>query len=166
MNQHRLYKDRSWSVQSDAEALLREILEERLEQCVEARAFSGALLAGTGVRLRDILDHLTFYDHVTAERIQRAGWVESGGAWEHPGGYFPAFVRRPGPSATWFRVESAELFARVHQLNKPIEGLPFGPARKVLAFAANESVFGAFERAGHSGYDIPNIEPELIRAAR
>lgn len=166
MARHMGYKDRSWSVQPAAEALLRRLLNERLERCPAATGFAQSLLGNTGVRLRDIVDHLTFDDEQTAERLAEAGWTERDRIWEHPGGYFPAFVRRAGAPATWFRVEDAELFARTYGPSSPIEGAAHAPARRVLAFGTGNVEFGAFERSGHSGYDIPEVEPGRIRAAR
>ncbi|WP_156029855.1 hypothetical protein [Sphingomonas sp. URHD0057] len=166
MSPHSSYKNRNWSTQPAAETLLRQLLDERLGRCPPARQFGTALLAGTGVRLRDILDHMTFDDDLTVERIERAGWVGADGVWEHPGGYFPAFVRRSGPLTSWFRVENADLFAARHGPDAPIEGVRYGPARRLVAFTCDQIAFGALERAGHSGYDIPAIEPGRIRAAR
>src|SRR5215210_4277203 len=104
-HQHHAYKDRTWSVQPEAETLLREILGERLARCPRAVDFEQRLLDGTAVRLRDILDHLTFGDDLTQRRLERAGWVCIQDVWRHSGGYFPEFIRSDGPATCWFRVE-------------------------------------------------------------
>lgn len=162
----RAYKDRSWTSQPLAEATLQQLLRDRLASCPPAQAFSTSLLEGTGVRLRDILDHLTFDDDFTAERIESAGWTMADDVWRHDGGYFPEFIRRPGPPTAWFRVESVDCFAHAHHPAHAIEGTSHGPARSVLAFIGDGTRFGAFERAGYSGFEIPTVDPSLVRVAR
>lgn len=166
MAEHRKPKDRVWSLQPAAEALVWQVLAERLEDCPGAIAFSQTLHERAGIRLRDLLDHLTFDDDATAGRIERAGWVEHDGAWQNAEGYFPAFVRRSGRATTWFRVECAEQFARAHGLISEVEGVAFGPGRRVIAFDNSRYAFGAYERAGYKGFDLPQVEAAQIRAAR
>jgi hypothetical protein len=166
MADHHRYKDRRWAVHPDAEALLWQMIGERLARCPEALGFAQALHEGAAVRLRDIVDHVTFDDDWTARNIVRAGWVERDGVWKHSGGYFPAFVRQSSTPIVWFRVESADEFALRHGLDSAIEGAQHGPARRVIAFTGDNSDVGAFERSGHSGFDVPAVEQEQIRAAR
>lgn len=166
MARHDAYKDRSWSVQPAAENFLQDILQERLGRCPEAERFRVQLLDRTGVRLRDILDHLTFDDDVTAARLKEAGWVGEGDIFRHPGGYFPEFVRRSGIETTYFRVESLDVFAHACPLVGSIEGAAHAPARRAIAFASDAGAFGPFERAGYDGFEIPSVEPGQMRSAR
>lgn len=166
MADHSSYKDRSWKVEPAAEALLQQILTERLAHCPDADRFRQHLLDQTAVRLRDIIDHVTFDDDVTRRRLEQAGWAGEGGVWRHAGGYFPEFVRRPGTPVTWFRVESIDLFAARFATPRSIEGAAHGPARRLIAFEGDGSSFGAFERAGYDGFEVPAAAAGQLRAAR
>lgn len=163
---HNRRHNRLWTTEPEAEALLWTILEDRLARSPHAEAFRQRLLRQTGVRLRDILDHLTFDDDQLEQSIERAGWRRGETAWIHPGGYFPAFVRRDGADESWFMVESVDLFAATIPSSRPIEGSQHGPARRVAAFEAAGCLFGAFERAGYDGYEIPEPDARQARAAR
>lgn len=156
-----------WREEPEAEGFLRAQLDKRLADCPGAQAFSDNLLTRTAVRLRDILDHFTFNDAGLTEPLSAAGWQEtSPGIWQNPTGLFPAFIARDGVPTTYFRVEDMDNFAAVHRLDGTIEGAAHGPARRMIAFQNTHSCFGAFERTGHIGFDVPKVSDDQIKLAR
>jgi hypothetical protein len=159
--------DRDWVVQPSAEALLRTLLSEWLSRTPKAARFADDLLAGCGVRLRDLLDHVAApRESEVFARIEAAGWrLQAEGVHVQPDGYFPEFVVG-ARHVVWFRVESVEQFLDAHRLSASIEGEAFGPLRRAIVFESDELAFGAIERRGHVGFDAPSTSHEQIRAAR
>lgn len=156
-----------WTRQPEAEAFLAEVLKGALEQCAEAKAFSQALLNTCGVRLRDIIDHITFNNPDWHAGLEAAGWAAMpGGVLRHPKGYFPDFVPGPENIGVAFRTDSVQHFLNVHHINAEIEGKPHGPYRRARVFADNKVVFWLVERNGHVTWEIPDTPDEKIRNAR
>lgn len=159
--------ERDWTVQPSAESTLRTLLDRWLARAPLAAAYADALHKGSGVRLRDILDHVSFHDAALRSEIEAQGWAQaSPGVWEHPDGYFPAFVERAGPVTIWFRVESTETFLAANRLSGAIEGAAHGPSRRVIGFNGEGVAFGAIERRGHVGYEPPSVDARQIRLSR
>lgn len=166
MNSHSAYKDRSWSRQPEAETVYRAILDDMLGRCPDATEYAARLLQATGIRIRDIVDHIATNDDTLVARIETVGWRPAGdGIWQNPEGMFPAFVR--GDRArVWLKAESVEDFLSANGLDAPIEGKAHGPIRKIIAFAAPEVDFGIVERNGYPGYVVEDTPDALIRTAR
>lgn len=165
---HSAYRDRTWSVQPDAERFFRERLDSALAACPPAADYAEALLERAGVRLRDIIDHVEFDDSTLIGPLEEAGWKPiAGDVWVNSTGSFPPFVRRSGGGTRFaFRVEDADHFIRALGLSTAIEGKPRGPARRAEVFANGSHSFALFERSGYAGFDIKEAEDALIRAAR
>lgn len=143
------------------------VLEEGLTASPPARAFARSLLAGCGVRLRDIVDHVTTGSSATFETISNAGWREAREeVWTNEAGLFPPFVRAGSGLQFYFRVQSVDQFLHSRNISSQIEGKPHGPARRARVFAENGVSFWAFERNGHSGFDIPDAADSDIRLGR
>lgn len=169
---HLAYRDREWTVQPVAEAALRAALDDLLDRMPDLRRWSAAVLDGCGVRLRDIVDHLQL-PAAAAAPLLAAGWVRDAAsdAWVNATGWFPDLLVAEGPAELWFRVESAEVFARANGIDATIdgaiEGRAHGPVRRVRAFAGDQALAGAIARNGHVGYDwTPAIPEGQLRAAR
>jgi hypothetical protein len=160
-------KDREWHRQPEAEALLRRVVDEALGACPPADDYARRVFSGCAVRMRDIVDHVAFSDAGLEAELLEAGWRRRpDGVLAHPEGYFPEFVASGGGTVVWFRVEDAETFARAVGGELPIEGAKHGPLRRVLAFGTGEVRFGAIQRSGHTGFDVPSPDAATIRAAR
>jgi hypothetical protein len=163
---HLAYRDRDWQPQPDAEATLRGWLAERVARNAAASAFAAALLEGTAIRLRDLVDHVVFADTATRESIEAAGWSEAeAGVWRNPDGLFPPFVAGAAETV-WLRVESVERFVAAHGLSAPIEGEPLAPLRRVLAFPAAGTSLGVLERNGSPAFIPLDDDAEEHRTAR
>lgn len=157
----------NWERQPGAEALLRAEIDDRLAALPALADYAARLHATCGVRLRDIVDHLTFDGEGTPALIEAEGWEPHGeGVWEHPGGYFPGFVRQPGGKGLWFRVENIDHLLRATGVETDVEGSAHGPYRRAAIFRDSGALGGAVERNGHIGYDVPDTDPHLIRQAR
>lgn len=156
-----------WERQPDAETLLRTEIERRLDAVPAARDYAERLLAACGVRLRDIVDHLTFSDAGFVARFEAEGWEARGdGVWEHPRGHFPALVRCDAGEGLYFRVESIDRLVEAVGAQAPVEGDAHGPLRRVTPFRQGDIEIGAVERNGHVGYDVPASDAAEVRAAR
>jgi hypothetical protein len=162
---HLAYRDRNWEPQPVAEATFRDWLDERLGRNAAAADFKEALLKGTAVRLRDLVDHVVFRDDDTRAAIEAAGWAEAErGVWRNPGGLFPPFIA--GAAETiWLRVESVEQFVAAHGLGEAVEGAPLAPVRRVLAFRG-QPAFGVLERNGSPAFAPLADDPAERETAR
>jgi hypothetical protein len=167
---HSAYRDREWTVQPEAEAALAALLAEALARNPMLEAWSHRLLAGAGVRLRDIVDHVRLPASRIA-RLQSTGWspapeVAGGEVLRNPSGLFPDLVVDGGTPELWFRVESVDQFLVANGLSAKVEGEAFGPFRKGLVFPASFAA-GILERNGHVGHDWTVTVPAAqLRAAR
>ncbi len=170
-SQHLAYRDREWTPQPAAERALNMVLRDLLKRLPELDRWRQAVLDGCGVRLRDIIDHLRL-PREAAEGLAANGWrhdpaIAGGEVWVNAAGWFPDVVIGEGPAEIWFRVESADAFARANGITNVVEGREHGPVRRVGAFAAPGALAGAIARNGHVGYDWePAITDAQLRAAR
>lgn len=162
---HLAYRDRNWQPQPDAEAAVRGWLGERLARNPAAAAFAEALMQGTAIRLRDLVDHVVFADDTTRAAIEAAGWAEAEpGVWRNPAGLFPPFLAGEAETV-WLRVESVDQFVAAHKLSSAIEGEPLAPLRRILAFPG-KTAFGVLERNGSPAFAPLPDDPAERRTAR
>lgn len=166
MAAHLVHKDRHWDRQPQAEAAYCAVLEDLLQQAPPIADYSARLLAVTGIRLRDIVDHLELSAPQHRSLLQNAGWVpQPDGLWINPHGMFPPFVTSDR-TVLYVRAESMECFAQVHGLVGPIEGAPFAPLRKAFVLQGHDVGLGVVERNGGVGVEVAPHDPSEIRAAR
>ena len=156
---------RIWTTQPDAEALVARLLDGALAACPAAARYGAALRASTGVRLRDLLDHLAVDAAVLAE-AEALGWQRSGDVWRNRSGCFPPLLAGDTATRIGFRVESVERFLAANRLDAATEGQPFGPLRMATVFAGGGTAFVAVERSGATGFAVEAVPDAAIRAAR
>jgi len=160
------YKDRSWDRQPAAEAVFHGTLDALVARNPAAAAFAARLIETTGVRLRDIVDHLALSDPDAIARLEAAGWSPAGeGVWRNAAGLFPPVVRREA-DALWLRVESVAEFMRAQGLTGAIDGADHGPMRRAIAFPGSDVAVGVVERNGYPGFEVPQTDAAAIRMAR
>lgn len=158
------YKDRSWTTQPDAEAVLKALLARAASANPAITAFATRIHEAAGLRLRDILDHLVVPEDETGA-LARAGWTAGDdGVWRHRDGYFPDVLSGPQRIVA-FRCESVAATLERHG-GGTIEGVPYGPLRRASLSEAGGVILRAVERNGYTGYDLPVVAPALIRAGR
>lgn len=166
MTQRTVRNDRLWEREPEAELALAALLAQALADNAAARAFADRLLTDTGIRLRDIVDHLTIADPAAIAEFERVGWRPAEpGVWRNPAGLFPPLVAGEGRTV-WLRVEEVATFLAAHGLDAPIAGPAGNPLRRALAFSGDGTDFGVIERSGHAGFDVPEVPEAQLRFAR
>lgn len=167
MAESKNYKNRSWEPQVEAEVFFTGLLARCCEENEFLADFNRNLARATGIRLRDIVDHVCFGDPAFATQLERAGWSKTQpGIWENASGLFPVFVQRSGPRTLWIRVEDCARFKLQQNIAGDIEGAEYGAARRLAAWEGPSVSMGVFERNGQSGFDVPEEASETIRLAR
>jgi hypothetical protein len=149
---HMAYRDRSWAPQPDAEAALRDWLAAGLARNAEAAGFAGRLMEGTAIRLRDLVDYVSFAAEGISGELEAAGWAQAEpGVWRNATGLFPPHVRGDA-DIIWLRVESVEQFLGANGLSAQIEGERLAPLRRALAFPGQGTGVGVIERNGSAAF--------------
>jgi len=162
MASHLAYKDIVWAEQPEAEAQLIEWLATAMRLTPLISTIATRLSDGAGVRLRDVVDHIVIADADAFHGFLAAGWSEAEtGVWRNEDGLFPPIVRGTH-NGLWLRVDAIETFAAAYAPEGAIEGRAHGSMRR-LALTPG---FGAVERNGYPGFDIPDPTDADIRAAR
>ena len=161
---HLAYRDRSWAPQPDSEAVFRAWLGAGLAGNAAAAGFADRLMAGTAIRLRDLVDHVSFAAEDLPAGFAGAGWAEAEpGVWRNALGLFPPFVRGEADTV-WLRVESVEQFVAANGLSVRIEGERLAPLRRALAFPDRGLSVGVIERNGSAAF-APQAEDAAERRA-
>ena len=162
-------QDREWRVQPGAEAVLAGWLADALARNPAARAFAARLHEAAGVRMRDIVDHLTVADAARLRQAEAAGWAEAEpGVWRNRQGLFPPLVQGEADTV-WLRVEAVDGFVAANAPGTRVEGEAHAPLRLALTFPGafpGEVAVGAIERNGHAGFAAVPHDAAEIRAAR
>ncbi len=161
--------DRTWTTQPAAAALVTQVLTDALARVPAATALAARLRDDIGVRLMDILDHLSVHDTQLLRAFGEAGWEADpvqAGVWRNPTGLFPA-VLQGGPGLTvGFKVEYAHEFAAAQGLTAALDGAHHSPFRRVRFATANGVAFDAIERRGSTGFSPADPPAATLRAAR
>jgi hypothetical protein len=162
-----------WLRHPEAETYVNERLATFEAAMPAAQALAAALMARTGSRLVDWVDHLVLGDG-DAPRGQLAdlGFEPEGVPAEpgdrvyyHPGAILPRIVLRTGegaepgsPVAVAIQVEDISHFLMAHQVTAPIEGTLVSPYRRAKVWQADGRGLLVVERRGHAGF-IPVETP-------
>lgn len=167
MSNHLTYRDRSWERQPAAEASLRGLIDAVLAHCPEAREYADRLHVTCGVRLRDLIDHISLGHAATLSYFQAQGWIAAeDGAWSNPSGYFPDLIEGERDDILYLRVDRVETFLKATGADAAIEGCEHSPFRRAIVFRGAGTGLGVVERNGFMGYEPPRIGRDEVRAAR
>jgi hypothetical protein len=159
-----------WKTHPVAGALVRELLDQVSNLNPSVHQLRDRLLAETGTRLVDWLDHLEVADAPgLAARLTAAGFLPApesaaAGCHRHGGGCFPAIVlTADGSYAAHLRAESVAEVLQALALTVPIAGAPWAPLRRAR-LAEGRAELWAVERHGYRGFDVLPVTPERIAA--
>ena len=126
----------TWAPQPEPARLVQQILGECLSRCSFAADLSRRMLAETGTRLVDWLDHFGLpEDDPALHELSGVGYVRADqrgvSGWEHPLGLFPRIRVSDGVARQLaIKVESAVDFLVAHGLTGiQIEGPPLASVR-------------------------------------
>jgi hypothetical protein len=162
-----------WLRHADADHFAAERLASLAAAMPAVRALAADLLARTGNRLADWLDHLILAD---GDRVRRQlatlGFepeevpAEPGDlVYHHPGAVLPRIVLCGGTSAApggtiaaAVQVEEISSFLMAHGLSISIEGTPLSPYRRARLWQEGGCELLAVERRGHPGL-VPTTMP-------
>ena len=159
-----------WNVQPAAGALVQSLLDQLLAFCPAAVRLRERMLAETGTRLSDWIDHVEVPDEPgMRERLIAAGFMHrpepsAPRCYRHDGGFFPAILLTgDGSYALHMKTESVVEVLQAHDLSLPIAGAAWSPLRHVR-LAEGHAELWAVERHGYRGFDILGISPERVTA--
>ena len=168
-----------WEPQPAAQALVDQTLAAFLARFAEAAELSRRLKDDAGTRFKDWVDSI----EVPGDAGRRAQLAEVGferrdhpGAtecWAHHRGMFPRFLLGPGPrTAVSVKVESVTDFLTAWNLTdepgrNPVQGGPWSPLRRALAWARGNDELWAVERHGYQGFDAADAgEGRVLKSLR
>lgn len=161
-----------WEVQPKAGELIAGLLAGISARSAAAQRLAKRMLAETGTRLVDWVDHLVVVDEPGLDgRLREAGFVlrpqsAAPRCHQHDGGLFPDVLVVPaGVPAVALLVESVTDFLAAHGRDAPIAGGPLAPVRMGVAWSDGAEV-RAVERHGHPGYQLVELPAERLLAAQ
>ena len=163
-----------WRRWPETEAFVLGLVDRALAGNAFAANLAGRMLAETGTRFPDWVDHLVMADRPGLGReLQGLGYRKEqsaqsvGAVYAHGNGIFPRLVLAAGAGPevreVAIKVEAVADFSRAHDLGLEIVGNPLGPYR-IGRLPGGETSFAAVERRGYTGFEP--FPGELARAGR
>jgi len=149
-------EDFHWTPQPEAAALVEEVFTRFLDHFPQAKRWAETLLSNTGVRMFDLLDHLT----APAVEIDTDAWATAGffqvasvegQYWRHERGMFPpVFTTKSNIRRAAVKVDSVVDFLRTQKRDdRPvILGQPNARRRTADFLVCGEKTVAAVERHG------------------
>lgn len=156
-----------WLRHPGAEAYVAKCLDEFISAMPMVQDLAGILLARTGTRLVDWLDHLELADgDLPRGQLVDLGFepeevpAEPGDTvYYHPGAIFPRILLSSGTGTTpgttlavAIQVEDVSHFLMTNQVAVPIEGTLVSPYRRANVWHRDGRRFLVVERRGHTGF--------------
>jgi hypothetical protein len=156
----------TWQRQPEAERLVRELVQDFLAKCSQAKMLAERMRSETGTRFIDWIDQISLrHSEQFAKRLQAAGYVGVGGG-KHvqPHGMFPPIVTSElNTFEIAIKAESVADFAAIHATGNDIEGEPLARFRWFpIAWNQTSDVrLVVVERHGHpAGLTPPPFDPQ------
>jgi hypothetical protein len=164
-----------WLRHPEAESYVTERLDELVAAMPQLRTLATSLLANTGSRLIDWLDHLVLADgDVPQGQLADLGFEPEAVPSEpedivhhHPGAILPRVVLRSETDAAAgstiaaaIQVEDASFFLMTHHVAAAIEGSLVGPYRRARVWQEDGRELLVVERRGHSGFVPTQMPPD------
>ncbi len=160
-----------WTVQTEAARLVQHHIDLFARALPLLRQLGEQMLAETGTRLVDWVDHLCLpCDAALIEKLLRAGFRQTGTShdlhWRHDDGIFPLI--RPSDSskpALAIKVDSLADFLLAHRIHTPIQGQPLSPLRTALVCESSTRRLLVIERHGNRQFNPAAVDPQQIECA-
>ncbi|NIP35084.1 MAG: hypothetical protein GWN18_09085 [Thermoplasmata archaeon] len=157
----------NWTLWEDAEARLKELIDEFLTANDRAGELAGTIEWTTGTKLIDWVDHMVLpADSIDEFDLQILGYEEDTEAetmygarcYRHRGStLFPLLLRPGNLTELALRVEDVDAFCHVHQRAAEPLGDPLGPYRWVDVIKEHDHLLTAVDRRGYSGFAIGDV---------
>ncbi len=154
----------NWTLWEDAEARVRELIDEFLAANDRAGELAGTIEWTTGTRLIDWVDHMVLpAGSVDEFDLQVMGYEENTGSetmygarcFRNRASTLPPLLLRPGNlTELALRVEDVDAFVHVHHRTAEPLGDPLGPYRWVDVIKEHDHLLTAVDRRGYSGFAI------------
>jgi len=158
-----------WKTQPQAEMIVQSLLQNAFAKCPSAEAFRIKLLSQTGIRFRDILDHIVLPEVLTdVDELAACGWRPEDSSplvFKNNLGRFPTIVLG-NESSISFKVERLADFLKITKATGTPEGRPFTPYRRCKIWEDEGVDFLAVERNGYAGFDIIDFPDSVVRVSR
>ncbi|GDX46644.1 hypothetical protein LBMAG24_19720 [Bacteroidota bacterium] len=157
-----------WKNEEQAEFFLNETLQKAYKECPSARNFADLIHNEIAIRLRDIIDHITFSHQDLIPGLEANGWKEDGnsGIYRNESGIFPAFIYEKGTRKVAFKVEFIDDFLKANNLHREVLGQAGSQLRMAEIFSGKETSFWAVERHGTKSFSIEEQSEEIINQAQ
>ena len=158
----------NWKTEERAELFLSKILQKAYTECPHAQIFADHLRNEIAIRLRDILDHITFSNPDLIPELEAHGWATEGNSsiYRNESGIFPAFVYKEGTRKVAFKVEFIDDFLKANNLQREVLGQAGSQLRMAEIFNGKGTAFWAVERHGTRSFSIEKQSEEIIEQAQ
>ncbi len=155
-----------WEPQPKAAAVVDELVANFLKRCPEAAALAKRMHDETATRFIDWIDAAVVPGSPDlSDRLRKAGFTlrprrGADTCFTHEAATFPDVVLVPEQTMrVAIFVDSCADFCAAHALQPAIEGVPFGPFRRVRAFTGDSAELWVVERHGYDGYRVTDLDP-------
>ncbi len=164
----------NWQRQPQADALIRELVDEFLSRTPEAASLARRMLNETSTRFVDWVDFIRIpTTHKAAAKLTDTGYElqpVSGAPtrYIHEGAVLPAVLIEDGPMRVGIKVDWVADFLATWNITPetPIYGEPFSQLRMATAFKSDGTEMLSVERHGYRGFDQPKYSPQLAVTAQ
>jgi hypothetical protein len=164
-----------WHRHPEAESYIAERLDDYAIAMPPVRALAEDVLARTGGRLIDWIDHLVLADgDAPRGQLTDLGFepeqvpAPAGDTvYHHPGTIFPRILLRADLNVTAGKAVTAAIhmedisdFLMTHRVSVPIEGTPLSPYRRAAVWQQDGRELLGVERRGHRGFIPVEMPPD------
>ena len=158
----------NWKIESAAEEFLQNQIAVILNKCPNGEKWAKDLHEHTAIKLRDIIDHITFNEQEFISSLKTNGWedVYDGVVFKNKKGYFPEFIFEKDRPKVFIKTEFVSDFLSSNGIKSKISGKKDDQIRKAKIFDGNDLEFWVIERHGCNGYRLKDSSDETLVKSR
>ncbi|MGA1819972.1 MAG: hypothetical protein ACMUHU_03070 [Thermoplasmatota archaeon] len=155
-----------WRLHPIGSEVLNGMVNRFCSEMPDTAAFRNDLIERTGTRLFDWIDHMLVpWGWIDEALMKDAGFMKHEVTigdmdltlFDNENScLFPLFAGVKEEGRLYLKVESIEEFARINGGAERIQGKRWSPRRKMILSMAGTLSFGAIERRGYQGYQLPD----------